>query len=93
MEKLRNTLFFITGMVGILMQSFGIYTILILVGIITHTWIAEIIIGVVLSLIDYWKFRYFRSEDYLFKFGGFHKKDNLEEYTDKEDAKVISFDR
>lgn len=53
-----------------LVSFFGAYGILILIGILTHTYILLTIIGVLWTAIDIWKVRYYKSKGKRFTFSG-----------------------
>lgn len=78
MIKIRTTIFMIFGIIGFLLQMFGLYIILILFGIITKAWIIITIIGIVMTLVDLWKRIYFKKQGYDSHLLGYTKpiKDN-----------------
>lgn len=60
MNKLRDIIFMIFGIIGIINQLFGIYIILTLIGYITNCWLLVILLAVLITIIDFWKANYFK---------------------------------
>lgn len=73
MEKFKIIIFFIFGVIAIINQLFSFYIILILIGIITKTWITLTIIGIIFTAIDLWKGKIFKKKGYKSNFMGYTK--------------------
>ena len=55
LSKKDKVLFFLLGLISLLIQIFGVIIILILIGIITQAWLTVIVIGFLYVASDYYR--------------------------------------
>lgn len=69
MKKIQVIFFAISGFIALFSQLFSIYIILILLGIITNSWLVLTIIGILYTILDIWKHFVFTKQGLKAKLG------------------------
>lgn len=76
MNKIRNIIFIVFGIIGMIVQLLGVYIILVLLDVITGAWVTLATLGIVITLVDVWKRKYFVKNGWKFNLSGFKKEEN-----------------
>lgn len=64
MDKIRNSIFWLTGLIGLIAQIFGVYIILFLI----LSWKIALIISIIITIIESWKSKYYEKKGGKFTF-------------------------
>lgn len=70
---MRNVIFFILGIIGILFQTLGMFVIFILIALLTQAFKTMIIIGITYLLLEIWRHKYFKKQGMTVRLNTFKK--------------------
>ena len=73
-NKIKTWIYAIFGLVAFLNQVLGVYVILILLGLLTQTWIILSCIGILYTILDIVRHKDFIKQGKEIKLGGYHDK-------------------
>lgn len=71
---MKNVIFFILGIIGILFQTLGMFVIFILIALLTQAFVTMIIISLVYLFLEIWRHKDFKKQGMTVKLNTYKKQ-------------------